>query len=170
MRDRFVKYYMDMARRAADMSYARRKRVGAIIVKDDRILADSWNGTPRGDDNNCEATLDDGSLVTIPSVLHAEENCIYKLARSGESGLGATLFCTMQPCLQCAKAMHQTGIANVIYDEPYRDNSGLVFLRLHSILVLKEADIYDHQTGSGDRLLNDKPLDLYTYRRFMEPN
>jgi dCMP deaminase len=161
---------MDIARRAAQMSYAKRMKVGAIIVKDDRILADSWNGTPRGDPNNCETTLDDGSLVTLPSVLHAEENCIYKLARSGESGLGATIFCTHEPCIQCAKAIYQTGIKEVVYDQPYRIHDGINFLRLHSITVHQEAEYYDTPIGGRYRLLNDEPGDLHTPDRFMEPN
>ena len=121
----------------ADLSTARRLKVGALIVKDDRIISIGYNGMPSGWDNNCELELDDGTIKTKPEVLHAETNAIAKLARSTESGLDADLFVTHSPCLDCAKLIYQSGIRRVYYANAYRDDSGISFLKASGITVEK---------------------------------
>ena len=148
MTPRFEQLYMDIAQRISEMSRARRLQVGAVIVRDDRILSMGYNGTPAGWDNNCEDKVykidgwqvdDNGcyDLKSKPEVLHAETNAIAKLARSTESGLGATLFVTRAPCLDCAKIIYQSGIKHVYYATDYRDDSGITFLRDSGIQVEK---------------------------------
>lgn len=127
--------HMQAAHIYAELSTARRLKVGALVVKDDRIISIGYNGMPKGWDNNCELELDDGSLKTKPEVLHAETNAIAKLARSSESGLGSTLFVTHSPCLDCAKIIYQSGIKHVYYATDYRDDSGITFLRNSGIQV-----------------------------------
>lgn len=123
MNQRELKLFMDIANRFADMSRAERKKVGAIIVRDGNVLSAGWNGTPAGWDNCCEI---DG--VTIPEVIHAEENAIGKLAKSNESADQSTMFTTYSPCLMCAKLIHVSGIKRVFYCEEYRDTYPLRFL------------------------------------------
>ena len=123
----------------AELSYARRLHVGAIVVKDDRIISIGYNGMPAGWDINCEYEeyQQDGTigLKTRPEVLHAETNAIAKLAKSNESGLGATMFITHAPCLDCAKLIYQSGIGSVLYRDAYRDTSGITFLERSGIAV-----------------------------------
>ena len=131
---------MDIAQRTADLSHARRLHVGAIVVKDDRIISIGYNGMPAGWDNNCEDEIkwpngDIKFLTTKPEVLHAETNAIAKLARSNESGLGSDMFITHSPCLDCAKLIFQSGIKRVFYSEEYRDNTGTQFLKKSGIEV-----------------------------------
>ena len=128
---------MDWARRAAQLSHARRLNVGAVIVKDDTVISYGYNGMPAGWDNNCEHILQDGTLKTNPEVLHAESNAIAKLARSTNSGLGADMFVTHSPCLGCAKLIYQSGIRRVFYAEDYRDDSGIQFLYKSGLIVEK---------------------------------
>ena len=132
---------MKTAETFAELSHARRLHVGAIVVKDDRIISIGYNGMPAGWDNNCEDVVqhsdDTISLKTKPEVLHAETNAIAKLAKSNESGLGATMFITHAPCLDCAKLIYQSGIGNVLYRNSYRDTSGITFLEKSGIQVLK---------------------------------
>jgi dCMP deaminase len=132
---------MDIAQRTAKLSSARRLRVGAIVVKDDRIISIGYNGMPAGWDNNCEHELidaDEGqTLITKAEVLHAETNAIAKLAKSSESGLGADLFVTHAPCMDCAKLIYQSGIKRVHYGVAYRDDSGIRFLKQSNIEVVK---------------------------------
>jgi dCMP deaminase len=128
---------MDWARRAAQLSLARRLNVGAVIVKDDTVISYGYNGMPAGWDNNCEHILQDGTLKTNPEVLHAESNAIAKLAKSNNSGLGADLFVTHSPCLECAKLIYQSGISRVFYSEDYRDDAGLQFLYKSGLIVEK---------------------------------
>jgi len=138
MKDKFIEAYMDIATRIAKLSTAQRLKVGAIIVKDDRIISLGYNGTPHGWDNNCEdIDAHTGELKTKPEVLHAESNCIAKLAGSTESGADATMFVTHQPCMECAKLIYQTGIKAVYYDKPYRLLDGLEFLKNAGIKVVK---------------------------------
>jgi len=127
--------YMKTAETFAELSYARRLHVGAIVVKDDRIISIGYNGMPAGWDNNCEEVLEDGTLKTKPEVLHAETNAIAKLARSNESGLNADLFVTHAPCLDCAKLIYQAGIGRVFYRTAYRDSAGVDFLKASLIRV-----------------------------------
>ena len=132
---------MDTAKVFAELSHARRLHVGAIVVKDDRIISIGYNGMPAGWDNNCEDVVqhsdDTTTLKTKPEVLHAETNAIAKLARSTESGLDADIFVTHAPCLDCAKLIYQSGIRNVYYGSAYRDTSGVDFLTNSGIKVTK---------------------------------
>lgn len=138
MKDKFIEAYMDIAFRIAKLSTARRLQVGAIIVKDDRIISLGYNGTPHGWDNDCEhQDTHTGELTTKAEVLHAESNCIAKLAGSIESGKDATLFVTHQPCMECAKLIYQTGIKTVYFQETYRLNDGLEFLNKAGIKVVQ---------------------------------
>ena len=132
---------MDIAQRTAELSHARRLHVGAIVVKDDRIISIGYNGMPAGWDNDCEDKVwtqdGDYTLKTKPEVLHAETNAIAKLARSNESGLGSDMFITHSPCLDCAKLIFQSGIKRVFYSEEYRDDTGTEFLRKSGIEVTR---------------------------------
>ncbi len=119
----------------SDLSTARRLKVGALVVKDDRIISIGYNGMPKGWDNNCETEQEDGTIKTKPEVLHAETNAIAKLARSVESGLDADLFVTHSPCLDCAKLIYQAGIRRVYYSVNYRDDSGVNFLKASGVEV-----------------------------------
>ena len=130
---------MAWAARTAELSHARRLHVGAVIVKDDTVISYGYNGMPAGWDNNCEDTVwhSDGerTLKTKPEVLHAESNAIAKLARSTNSGLGATMFVTHAPCLDCAKLIYQSGISSVLYRNSYRDASGVEFLEKSGVTI-----------------------------------
>ena len=142
MKPKFINAYMDVAERFAQLSSAKRLNVGAIVVKDDRIISIGYNGMPSGWDNECEVCthLDDvgnPNLVTKPEVLHAESNAIAKLARSNESGDGASLFITHSPCIECAKLIYQSGIKEVYFGENYRSTNGLDFLKASNINVIQ---------------------------------
>jgi dCMP deaminase len=131
--------HLDVAARYAELSSARRLKVGAIIVKDNRIISIGYNGTPPGWDNNCEELVhriaEEPVLKTLPEVIHAEENAIAKLARSHESGEGATMFITHAPCAQCAKMILVSGIGSVYYRQQYRDDAGIKFLQRGGVAV-----------------------------------
>lgn len=135
MKEKFKRAYMKTAETFAELSSAQRLHVGAIIVKDDRIISIGYNGMPAGWSNVCEDVAEDGTLTTKPEVLHAESNAIAKLARSNDSGDGADLFVTHSPCLECAKLIYQSGIKNVYYAKNYRDETGLLFLQKSNINV-----------------------------------
>ena len=123
--------YMRMARIWAENSYCKRRRDGALIVKDKMIISDGYNGTPSGFENVCE----DENNVTKPYVLHAEANAITKIARSGNNSDGATLYVTTSPCIECAKLIIQAGIRRVIYGEKYRIEDGINLLKRANIDV-----------------------------------
>ena len=123
MQSKWINAYMDTAERFAQLSSAERLKVGACVVKDHRIISIGYNGMPAGWDNICEK---DGK--TKDEVIHAEANAIIKLARDGERGVGADLFCTHAPCIQCAKLIVGAGIKKVYFGQYYRDDSGIVFL------------------------------------------
>ena len=151
MKDKFVQAYMKTAETFAELSSARRLHVGAIIVKDDRIISIGYNGMPSGWDNDCEdlvvyrKEIQPGVFSnehvhewkTKPEVLHAETNAIAKLAKSTESGLGASLFVTHAPCLDCAKLVYQSGINTVYYRNTYRSEDGLQFLQKAGVTINK---------------------------------
>ena len=137
MKPKFQQLYMDWALRTAELSYAKRLQVGAVIVKDDTVISYGYNGMPAGWDNNCETTNADGTLTTRPEVLHAESNAIAKLAKSPNSGLGADLFVTHSPCIHCAKLIFQSGITRVYFNEHYRDDEGIRFLKNSNIDVIQ---------------------------------
>ncbi len=117
--------YLRMAGIWAENSYCRRRKVGALLVKDNAIISDGFNGTPSGFDNVCE----DQDGVTFPYVLHAEANAITKVARSNNSSLGSTLYVTTSPCMECSKLIIQAGITRVVFSELYRMSDGLKLLQ-----------------------------------------
>jgi dCMP deaminase len=139
MKEKFINAYMDVAERFAELSLARRLHVGAIVVKDDRIISIGYNGMPSGWDNDCEDVIqhsdDTVTLKSKPEVLHAETNAIAKLAKSTESGDGAVLFVTHMPCLDCAKLIFQSGIRSVFYRDSYRNTDGVTFLERSGVNV-----------------------------------
>jgi dCMP deaminase len=169
LKKKFKEAYMKTAKIFADLSHARRLHVGAIVVKDDRIISIGYNGMPAGWDNDCEdvewcsaggwlsaeeiieswpfeGTYKDVDgnemqgryrLKTKPEVLHAESNAIAKLAKSSDSGLGADIFITHAPCIECAKLIYQSGINSVYYGENYRDDSGIEFLKKSGVNIEK---------------------------------
>lgn len=114
-----------MARIWAENSYCRRRQVGALMVKDQTIISDGFNGTPAGFENICE---DEESGLTKPYVLHAEANAITKIARSSNSSEGSTLYITASPCLECSKLIIQAGIKRVVFNEFYRVHDGVDLL------------------------------------------
>ena len=126
------KRYIRMANIWAENSYCTRRQVGALIVKNQRIISDGYNGTPAGFENICE----DENNVTKPYVLHAEANAITKIARSNNSSEGATLYVTASPCIECAKLIIQAGIKRVIYSEKYRLEDGIELLKRANIEVI----------------------------------
>lgn len=150
MKRKYIDLYMDWASRAAELSHARRRKVGAVIVKDDSVISYGYNGMPAGWENECEyedvgfaetadgepQTLVDNGLKTRPEVLHAESNAIAKLARSANSGQGADIFVTTAPCLECAKLIYQAGISKVYYGDSYRSDAGLEFLVKSGVTVI----------------------------------
>ena len=142
--DKWQSAYIDVAERFASLSTARRLKVGAIVVKDNRVLSIGYNGMPSGWDNNCEEAckpdwmdwepteedvqLGIAVLKTKPQVIHAEMNCLSKLASSNESGKGSDMYITHAPCIECAKMIYASGIVNVFYKHDYRDVKGINFL------------------------------------------
>ena len=125
------KRYLRMARIWAENSYCERRQVGALVVKDNMIISDGYNGTPSGFENICE----DDANHTKPYVLHAEANAITKLARSSNNSDGSTLYVTASPCLECSKLIIQSGIRRVVYGEEYRLSDGLQLLSRAGIEV-----------------------------------
>ena len=133
---------MDVAESFAKLSSAVRLQVGAIVVKDDRIISIGYNGMPSGWDNCCEEWNGEDDwgntiLKTKPEVLHAESNAVSKLAKSSESGDGAIMFVTHAPCIDCAKLVYQSGIDTVYYKNDYRSTQGLEFLTKSKVDVIK---------------------------------
>ncbi len=121
---KFDKAYLRIAREWGKLSHCKRKQVGAVIVKDRMIISDGYNGTPTGFENPCE----DDEGCTKWYVLHAEANAILKVAASTQSCKGATLYITLSPCKECSKLIYQSGIKRVVYQNGYKDDSGLKFL------------------------------------------
>lgn len=130
--------YLKMAAIWAQNSYCKRRKVGALLVKDKMIISDGYNGTPSGFENECE----DENNLTKAYVLHAEANAITKVAKSGNSSQGATLYVTSSPCLECSKLIIQAGIKRVVFSESYRLEDG--------INLLKRADIEVEQIDLGE--------------------
>jgi dCMP deaminase len=129
--DKYDKSYMEMASVWARNSYCKRLQVGALIVRDKMIISDGYNGTPSGFENICE----DENGVTKPYVLHAEANAITKVAKSGNSSEGSTLYVTASPCLECSKLIIQSGIRRVVFRDAYRLTDGIDLLRRAGIEV-----------------------------------
>lgn len=130
------KRYLDMAKIWAENSYCKRRKVGALIVKDKMIISDGYNGTPSGFENICE----DEDNKTKPYVLHAEANAITKVAKSNNSSEGATLYVTTSPCLECAKLIIQAGILRVVFTERYRLDAGVKLLERAGIEIVHAAE------------------------------
>lgn len=135
----FDSRYARMANIWAENSYCTRLKVGALIVKDNKIISDGYNGTPAGFENICE----DSENKSKPYVLHAEANAITKLARSTDSCDGATMYVTASPCIECAKLIIQSGIRRVVYCQKYRLTDGIDLLERAGIAV----DYLDLETG-----------------------
>jgi len=148
MKRKFIDAYMDVAERFAKLSSAKRLQVGAIIVKEDRIISIGYNGMPAGWTNECEYEdviwVNETPLMDVPGnrewvtkdeVIHAEANAIAKLAKCSESGKYSTMFLTHSPCLDCAKQIYTAGIKNVFYRKQYRSDGGIDFLRKCNIEV-----------------------------------
>ncbi len=131
--NKFDERYLEMASVWAKNSYCKRRQVGALLVKDRMIISDGYNGTPAGFENICE----DESGATKPYVLHAEANAITKVAQSGNSSAGATLYVTASPCVECAKLIIQSGITRVVYSDEYRLTDGIDLLRKAGVEVEK---------------------------------
>jgi dCMP deaminase len=142
MKNKWIDAYMDTAERFAQLSSAVKLKVGACVVKDHRIISIGYNGMPAGWSNSCEFAEEDGSLKTKDEVVHAEANAIIKLARDGESGTGATIFCTHAPCIHCAKMIAGAGISQLYYRDTYRLNDGINFLKKSGI------EVKQHETKS----------------------
>jgi len=134
---KYDKAYLRMAQEWGKLSYCKRKQVGAIIVKDKMIISDGYNGTPSGFENYCE----DDEGYTKWYVLHAEANAILKVAASTQSCKNATLYITLSPCKECSKLIHQAGIVRVVYNQDYKDNSGLKFLEKAGIELKLIEDV-----------------------------
>ena len=131
--EKYDKAYLRMALEWAKLSYCKRKKVGAIIVKENMIISDGYNGTPSGFDNECE----DENGNTLWYVLHAEANAILKTARSNHNCNGATLYLTLSPCKECSKLAHQAGIKRLVYIKEYKDTSGINFLSEAGVEIVK---------------------------------
>jgi len=140
MKQKWVDAFMDTAERFAQLSSATRLKVGAVVVKDNRIISIGYNGMPAGWTNECEELVyriaEEPILKTKDEVIHAEANAIVKLARDGESGSGSVMFCTHAPCVQCAKLIYGAGISKLFYRDAYRDNNGLDFLAATGVEVI----------------------------------
>jgi len=121
-----------MAREWSKLSHCKRRQVGALIVKDNMIISDGYNGTPTGFDNCCE----DEDGYTKWHVLHAEANAILKVASSTQGCRGATLYITLSPCKECSKLIHQSGIRRMVYSTEYKDDSGIEFLKMANVEIL----------------------------------
>lgn len=134
---KYDKAYLKMAQEWAKLSHCKRKKVGALIVKDKMIISDGYNGCPSGFENNCEDEMGDTKWY----VLHAEANAILKCARHGKSCEGATLYVTLSPCQDCAKLIHQAGVKRVVYIEEYKDTTGLDFLKKANVELLHFQDV-----------------------------
>lgn len=135
MKEKHLRAHMGAAFNYADLSYCKRKQVGCVIVKEDTPIAIGWNGTPSGEDNNCEE-----NGVTKPNVAHAEDNALRKLQRSHESSIGATVFITLAPCIRCAEKLKDAKIAKVYYASLYRGTEGLEYLAKHKIQTEQLTD------------------------------
>ena len=131
------KRYLRLARIWAENSYCQRRKVGALLVKDQMIISDGYNGTPAGFENICE----DEAGTTKPYVLHAEANAITKIARRGNSSQGSTLYITASPCLECSKLIIQAGIKRVVFNDLYRITDGLNVLNRAGVETVHIPDI-----------------------------
>lgn len=132
----FDRSYLDMAQVWSKNSYCKRRQVGALIVKNKMIISDGYNGTPSGFENVCE----DEEGITKPYVLHAEANAITKVAKSGNSSEGATMYVTTAPCIECSKLIIQAGIKRLVYRDNYRKTEGIDLLKRVGIEIVNLSD------------------------------
>jgi len=136
---KYIDFYMNVAENVANMSYAKRLKVGSVLVKDGNIISFGWNGMPSGWDNNCEDDyLDERHHITLktkPEVIHSEMNCLMKVTKSNNSSKDAVMFLTHSPCMDCAKQIFTAGINKVYYREHYRSTDGIDFLKKCNIEV-----------------------------------
>jgi dCMP deaminase len=141
MKQKFIDAHMSVAETYAKLSSAKRLQVGAVLVKNDTIIGIGYNGMPSGWSNDCEDVeyLEDGGkvLVTKEEVIHAESNCLMKVAKSTNSTEGADMFVTHAPCIHCAKLIYQSGVRKVYYRSAYRDVNGVKFLEKSGIEIEK---------------------------------
>lgn len=141
---KYDRYFMDLAKRTAEMSYAEKRKVGCVIVRDEHVIAAGWNGQPTGyRTNKCEYVDENGDLKTYPSVIHAEANAIYWCAKTEIITNGATVYITLSPCKHCALALIQSGIVRVVYEEEYwnPDKTGIDLLKEAGIAVDRIGDV-----------------------------
>ena len=143
--NKYISAHIKVAEIYSSLSSAERLKVGAIIVKDNRVISIGYNGTPSGWDNCCEEVVgftEDNTPITKtkPEVIHAEANAIAKLARTNESGLAADMFITHAPCMECAKLIFGAGIKSVYFKNEYRDSSGINFLKKCNVQVTQYAE------------------------------
>lgn len=138
---RYDRYFMDIAERTAAMSYAEKRKVGCVIVRDDHIIAAGWNGQPAHADNCCEYVDENGELKTKDTVVHAEANALYWCARTEIITDGATCYTTLSPCKHCSLGLIQSGIRRVVYKELYwnEEKTGLDLLRQAGVKVERLA-------------------------------
>lgn len=134
---RYDTAYLKMAESWAKLSHCSRKQVGALIVKDEMIISDGYNGTPAGFDNSCEN--EDGN--THWYVLHAEANAILKVAKSTNNCKGSTLYLTLSPCKECSKLVVQAGINRVVFKDSYKDTEGIDFLKKAGIEIIQIEEL-----------------------------
>lgn len=146
MNEKIIRAHLKVAEVYSQLSHAVRLKVGAIIVKDNRVISIGYNGTPSGWDNKCEEVirvLENGKeeTKTKPEVIHAEANAIAKLARSQESGQDAAMFITHAPCIECAKLIYTAGIKKVYYKNVYRNEEGITFLQRCGLDIERITDV-----------------------------
>ena len=150
MNPRIMLAHMKAAQAYADLSYAKRRKVGCVVVKDDTIVAIGYNGTPEGWDNACEGA--DGK--TLPEVIHAVQNAMDKLMRSTSSSVGASVFVTTAPCFTCAMRLYGARVSGVYYRDVYRSEEGLAFLAKVGIKTerIGHEALLENSDDSGNRL------------------
>jgi dCMP deaminase len=129
--------YLQICQTWSQLSKAVRKKVGCIIVKDNSIISDGYNGTPKNFNNACEFVSVNQTLVTKPEVLHAESNAITKLAKSTQSSKDATMYITINPCVECAKLIIQSEISRVVYQDFYKNDEGIKLIKKANIEINK---------------------------------
>jgi dCMP deaminase len=129
--------YLQICQTWSQLSKAARKKVGCIIVKDNSIISDGYNGTPKNFDNVCEFVSVNQTLITKPEVLHAESNAITKLAKSTQSSKDATMYITINPCVECAKLIIQSEISRVVYQDFYKNDEGIKLIKKANIEINK---------------------------------
>lgn len=127
--NKWIRYYANVARETALLSSCNRKKVGAILVKDKRIISTGYNGTLPGDSNCCE----DENGLTLPGVLHAEQNLLIKVSASHDSSIGSTMFITCAPCIECSKLIIMAGIKEIYFEEFYGPHNHLALLKKHGV-------------------------------------